>query len=160
MMTRLASGLALAHEAGIIHRDLSPDNIVLSGGNVDKTKIIDFGIARAASIGGGTLLGGSFAGKYNFVSPEQLGMFGGEVTERSDIYSLGLVIAGALRGEPLDMNGTPVEVIEKRRLRPDLSDIDPALAPLIEAMLSRIPQTGRRVLRRSSNGCARMASPG
>ncbi len=139
MLARLASGLALAHEAGIIHRDLSPDNIVLSGGNVDKTKIIDFGIARAASIGGGTLLGGSFAGKYNFVSPEQLGMFGGEVTERSDIYSLGLVIAGALRGEPLDMNGTPVEVIEKRRLRPDLSDIDPALAPLIEAMLEPHP---------------------
>ncbi len=139
MLTRLASGLALAHEAGIIHRDLSPDNIVLSGGNVDKTKIIDFGIARAASIGGGTLIGGSFAGKYNFVSPEQLGMFGGEVTERSDIYSLGLVIAGALRGAPLDMNGTPVEVIEKRRLRPDLSDIDPTLAPLIEAMLEPHP---------------------
>ena len=66
-----------------------PDNIILQGGKVDKTKIIDFGIARSANVGGGTLLGGSFAGKYNFVSPEQLGIFGGEVTERSDIYSLG-----------------------------------------------------------------------
>ena len=82
MLSRVASGLSVAHEAGVIHRDLSPDNIVLQGGNVDKTKIIDFGIARSANIGGGTLLGGSFAGKYKFVSPEQLGLFGGEVTER------------------------------------------------------------------------------
>ena len=81
-----------------------------------RAKIIDFGIARSASVGGETLLGGFFAGKYNFVSPEQLGMFGGEVTERSDIYSLGLVIAAALRGKPLDMSGSQVDVIEKRRV--------------------------------------------
>ena len=140
MLARLASGLSVAHEAGIIHRDLSPDNIVLPGGNVDKSKIIDFGIARSANIGGGTLIGGNFAGKYNFVSPEQLGLFGGDVTERSDIYSLGLVIAGALRGTPIDMNGSPVEVIEKRRTRPDLTSIDAELRPLLEAMLEPDPQ--------------------
>ena len=140
MLSRVASGLSVAHEAGVIHRDLSPDNIVLQGGNVDKTKIIDFGIARSANIGGGTLLGGSFAGKYKFVSPEQLGLFGGEVTERSDIYSLGLVLAAALRGEPLDMSGSPVEVIEKRRQLPDLDGIDPDLRPLVEAMLQPDPR--------------------
>jgi serine/threonine-protein kinase len=139
MLSRVASGLSVAHEAGVIHRDLSPDNIVLPGGNVDKTKIIDFGIARSANIGGGTLLGGTFAGKYNFVSPEQLGLFGGEVTERSDIYSLGLVLAAALRGEPLDLGGSPVEVIEKRRFLPDLDGIDPGLRPLVEAMLQPDP---------------------
>ncbi len=66
---RLASGLAAVHRAGAIHRDLSPDNIILPGGNVEKAKIIDFGIARSAKIGGGTLIGGRFAGKYNYVSP-------------------------------------------------------------------------------------------
>lgn len=142
LLARVASGLSVAHEAGIIHRDLSPDNVILPGGNVDKTKIIDFGIARSAHVGGGTLIGGNFAGKYNFVSPEQLGLFGGEVTERSDIYSLGLVIAGALRGAPLDMNGSPVEVIEKRRSRPELAGIDPdpELTPLLEAMLEPDPK--------------------
>jgi serine/threonine-protein kinase len=139
LLARVASGLALAHEAGVIHRDLSPDNIILPGGNVHKSKIIDFGIARAANIGGGTLLGGKFAGKYNFVSPEQLGLFGGEVTERSDIYSLGLVIAGALRGKAIDMSGSQVEVIEKRRHVPDLSDIDESMRPLLEAMLQPDP---------------------
>ncbi|AWC24027.1 Serine/threonine-protein kinase PknA [Aminobacter sp. MSH1] len=140
MLARVASGLSVAHEAGVIHRDLSPDNIVLPGGRVEKTKIIDFGIARSANVGGGTLLGGSFAGKYSFVSPEQLGLFGGDVTEQSDLYSLGLVLAAALRGKQLDMGGSPVEVIEKRRSVPDLSGIDPELLPLLNAMLQPDPR--------------------
>ncbi|MEO5323522.1 serine/threonine-protein kinase [Mesorhizobium sp. CC13] len=139
MLARVASGLSVAHEAGVIHRDLSPDNIVLPGGNVEKTKIIDFGIARSTNVGGGTLLGGSFAGKYSFVSPEQVGLFGGEVTERSDIYSLGLVLAAALRGRQFDMGSSPVEVIEKRRAVPDLGGIDGDIRPLLESMLQPDP---------------------
>jgi serine/threonine protein kinase len=140
LLVRLASGLAVAHEAGVIHRDLSPDNIVLPGGKVERAKIIDFGIARSASVGGETLLGGSFAGKYNFVSPEQLGMAGGEVTERSDIYSLGLVLAAVLRGKTINMTGSQVDVIEKRRLVPDLTGIDPRMRPVLEAMLQPDPR--------------------
>ena len=139
LLARLASGMSAAHAAGVIHRDLSPDNIILPGANVSRAKIIDFGIARSAGIGGETILGGLFAGKYNFVSPEQLGLFGGEVGEASDIYSLGLVIAAALRGKPFDMGGSQVEVIEKRRKVPDLSDIDPDLRPIVEAMLEPDP---------------------
>ena len=140
LLFRLASGLAAAHEAGVIHRDLSPDNIVLPGGKVSRAKIIDFGIARSTSAGGGTLLGGVFAGKYNFVAPEQLGMYGGEITERSDIYSLGLIMAAVLRGEPLDMSGSQVDVIEKRRSVPDLSAVDPGLRPVLETMLQPDPR--------------------
>jgi serine/threonine-protein kinase len=139
LLSRVASGLAAAHEAGVIHRDLSPDNIILPGGKVKRTKIIDFGIARSASVGGETLLGGAFAGKYNFVSPEQLGMYGGEVTERSDIYSLGLVIGAACRGEPYNMSGSQVAVIEKRRSVPDLSRIHPELQPIVQSMLQPDP---------------------
>ena len=65
-----------------------------------RPRIIDFGIARSRAVGGDTLIGGGFAGKYDYVSPEQLGLFGGEVTPRSDIYSLGLVLAQSLRGRP------------------------------------------------------------
>jgi filamentous hemagglutinin family protein len=136
---RLASGLNAAHEAGTVHRDLSPDNIILPGGNVDRAKIIDFGIARSANVGGETLIGGRFAGKYNYVSPEQLGLFGGEVTEQSDIYSLGLVLAAALRGKPLEMSGSQFEVVEKRRSVPDLTGIDDSLRPIIETMLQPDP---------------------
>ncbi|MBW8907615.1 MAG: protein kinase [Mesorhizobium sp.] len=137
---RLTSGLAAVHQAGAVHRDLSPDNIILPGGRVDRAKIIDFGIARSATVGGETLSGGKFAGKYNYVSPEQLGLYGGEVSEQSDIYSLGLVLAAALRGKPLDMSGSQYEVIEKRRTVPDLSDIDPDFQELLDAMLQPDPR--------------------
>ena len=136
---RLASGLSAVHEAGAVHRDLSPDNIILPGGKVERAKIIDFGIARSATIGGETLIGGSFAGKYNYVSPEQLGLFGGDVKEPSDIYSLGLVLAAAMRGSPIGMGGSQMEVVEKRRTVPDLSDIEGAFRPLIAAMLQPDP---------------------
>jgi serine/threonine-protein kinase len=140
LCARLASGLSAAHEAGIVHRDLSPDNIILPGGKVERAKIIDFGIARSATVGGETLIGGKFAGKYNYVSPEQLGLFGGEITEQSDIYSLGLVLAAALRGEPIDMGGSQVEIVEKRRVVPDLAGIDESIRPIIAAMLQPEPQ--------------------
>ncbi|WP_274627913.1 serine/threonine-protein kinase [Arvimicrobium flavum] len=140
LCARLASGLSAAHEAGIVHRDLSPDNIILPGGKVERAKIIDFGIARSATVGGETLIGGKFAGKYNYVSPEQLGLFGGEITEQSDIYSLGLVLVAALRAEPINMGGTQVEIVEKRREMPDLSEIDASIRPILEAMLQPDPK--------------------
>ena len=98
LQRRLASGLQAAHELGIVHRDVSPDNVILPGGNVARAKIIDFGIARSTLAGDETVIGGGFAGKFGYVSPEQLGLFGGEVTAKSDIYSLGLVLAEALSG--------------------------------------------------------------
>ena len=137
---RIASGLSAAHEAGTVHRDLSPDNIILPEGKVECAKIIDFGIARSGKVGGETLIGGRFAGKYNYVSPEQLGLYGGEVSKQSDIYSLGLVLAAVLRGKPLDMGGSQFEVVEKRRSVPDLSGIDDDFRPMIEAMLQPDPR--------------------
>ncbi|MER8454054.1 protein kinase [Mesorhizobium sp. M0166] len=137
---RLTSGLSAVHEAGAIHRDLSPDNIILPGGRVDRAKIIDFGIARSATVGGETLIGGKFAGKYNYVSPEQLGLYSGDVSEQSDIYSLGLVLVAALRGKPIDMSGSQFEIIEKRRTVPDLSDIDDDFRGIVEAMLQPDPR--------------------
>ncbi|MHA6643564.1 serine/threonine-protein kinase [Mesorhizobium sp. A623] len=147
---RVASGLSFVHKAGAVHRDLSPDNIILPGGSVERAKIIDFGIARSNNIGGETLIGGRFAGKYNYVSPEQLGLYGGEVSEKSDIYSLGLVLAAVLRGKPLDMNGSQFEIVEKRRSVPDLSGIDDEFLPLLDAMLQPDPQqrpTGAEIAR-------------
>ncbi len=136
---RIGGALEAAHRFGVIHRDISSDNVILPGNDPRRAKIIDFGIARSQRPGEGTLIGDSFAGKYNYVSPEQLGLAGGEVTAKSDIYSFGLVLAEALRGRPIDMNGTQVEIIEKRRSVPDLSDIDPSMRPLLQAMLQPLP---------------------
>ena len=62
-----------------------------------------------------------------------------DITPKSDVYSLGLVLAEALRGQPIDMGGNHVDVIEKRRVVPDLADIDARLRPLIEQMLQPNP---------------------
>ncbi len=136
---RIATGLHAAHLLGITHRDVSPDNIILPGGQVARAKIIDFGIAKSSLMGEKTVIGSGFAGKYNYVSPEQLGLHGGEVTGKSDIYSLGLVLAEALGGRPLDMGGTQMQILEKRRRVPDLSTIDARIRPLLTRMLAPDP---------------------
>jgi eukaryotic-like serine/threonine-protein kinase len=146
---RLAQGLGAAHDKLIYHRDISPDNIILVDGNVDQAKIIDFGIAKSAAAGDRTVIGNDFAGKYSYVSPEQLGMFGGNVDGRSDIYSLGLVIAAAGLGHGLDMGNSPATAVEARRHVPDLaplpSDLRAELAPLLEPDPADRPRSMREL---------------
>ena len=139
LMRRVASGFQAAHERGIIHRDISPDNIILPFGDVTRAKIIDFGIARSTQIVDKTIIGSGFAGKENYVSPEQVGLFGNEVTAKSDIYSLGLLLFYALTGQKLDMGGSQFQLVEKRRRVPDLGGVDLRIRPLLEHMLQPDP---------------------
>jgi serine/threonine protein kinase, bacterial len=139
LQKRVALALDAAHRHGVIHRDISPDNIILPDDDVRNAKVIDFGIARSVQRTEVSIIGGRFAGKYNYASPEQFGLAGGEVTFKSDIYSFGLVLAAALRGRPIDMSGSEVEAIAKRRVLPDLSDIDPTIRPLLQQMLEPLP---------------------
>ncbi|WP_342238649.1 serine/threonine-protein kinase [Inquilinus sp. OTU3971] len=136
---RLASGLAEAHDIGICHRDLSPDNILLEHGRLGGAKLIDFGIAKFSDLDAQTVVGGSFAGKFSWASPEQVGLFGAQVDSRSDIYSLGLVLAAAARGRPLEMGRTMMTVVNARRSVPQLDGVPPSLAPQIARMLEPDP---------------------
>ncbi|MGE0119205.1 MAG: protein kinase [Dongiaceae bacterium] len=159
---RLADGLAVAHEKGVIHRDISPDNVILPAGEVTQAKIIDFGISKLANPEGKTIIGDDFAGKFSYVSPEQLGMFGGQVDGRSDIYSLGLVLAAAAQGEPLDMGLSPISVIEARRSVPDLSRVPEGVRADLTAMLqpdpADRPQSMRDLVRAAPRSDARSAT--
>jgi len=137
---RLAGGLAAAHEKGVIHRDISPDNVILAGGRLDQAKIIDFGIAKLDDPETSTIIGGDFAGKWSYASPEQLGMYGGEVGPQSDMYSLGLVLAAAASGRPLDMGKSTISVVEARKAVPDLSDVPAELRDELGAMLRPDPK--------------------
>ena len=139
LMLRVTAGLTAAHQRGIIHRDVSPDNIIVPSGDVSRAKIIDFGIARSTLLSEGTVIGSGFAGKQNYVSPEQVGLFGGEVTAKSDIYSFGLVLVQALTGQALDMGGSQVQIVEKRRKLPDLGMIDMRFRQLLVRMLQPDP---------------------
>jgi serine/threonine-protein kinase len=87
ILQQVAAGLSAAHAAGVIHRDLKPDNIhVTSSGLV---KILDFGVAKVAGAGRLTRAGMVF-GTPHYMSPEQA--TGGAVDHRSDIYALGIIM--------------------------------------------------------------------
>jgi hypothetical protein len=140
LLRRLASGLAAAHALGAIHRDMSPDNVILENDDIHEATIIDFGIAKDLDSSSATIVGDGFAGKLNYVAPEQLGDFGREVGPWTDVYSLGLVILAVAQGRNVDMSGSLVDAIDKRRKGPDISAIPDTLKPLIHAMLRPDPK--------------------
>jgi serine/threonine-protein kinase len=139
LLDRLARGLAAVHVEGTFHRDLSPDNILLPSGDLDRAAIIDFGIAKLAEPQGGTLVGGDIAGKASYMSPEQLGVIRQDVDARSDIYSLALTIAAAVRGRSVNAGGSWAEVVEARRRVPDLEGIAEPLRSRLAHMLQPDP---------------------
>lgn len=95
---QIAQGLGEAHDKHIIHRDIKPQNIIMTK---DKTlKVTDFGIARAVA-SETTVVGSTALGSVHYISPEQAR--GGFTDERSDIYSLGVVLYEMLTGKvPFD----------------------------------------------------------
>lgn len=93
---QVCRGMAKAHAAGVVHRDLKPGNISVSENNL--VKVLDFGIARTDTDAGGITRTGVLVGSPAYMSPEQCR--GQEVDARSDIYSLGCVLYEMLCGFP------------------------------------------------------------
>jgi len=129
---QICAGLAAAHEHGIIHRDLKPANIMLDGRG--RVRITDFGLAGLSSgIKGVEALAGTPA----YMSPEQSA--GGELTPKSDLYSLGLVLYEIFTGKrPFDASTSE----EMARLRDKSAPTAPSqivkdLDPLIERVILR-----------------------
>ncbi|MEL6640520.1 MAG: serine/threonine-protein kinase [Pseudomonadota bacterium] len=138
LMRRMAEGLAQVHEMGVIHRDLSPDNVILRGDEIDNAVLIDFGIAKSMQMSDETLHG-QLAGKLKFISPEQLGHHDGVISPKTDIYGLALMIAYAIEGSPLPMGETVVEAVNARMAIPDLRHFDPRLRAILAYMLEPDP---------------------
>lgn len=138
LFTRLADGLEQAHKIGVVHRDLSPDNVMLADNDINKAIIIDFGISRSSKIKDVTI-GNEFAGKLKYVSPEQLGAYGGEAEGPSDIYSLGLLIIACFQGKAVNMGDSIVEAVQKRQTVPDLNGLPVAFQALLHNMLQPDP---------------------
>ncbi len=132
------AGLAAAHQKGIIHRDIKPQNLLLSKGTDGReaVKLIDFGIAKVREDAGLGFTGitatqtGVFMGTPEYASPEQAkGLRGSELDARTDLYSLGLVLFEMLTGVRPFAADTPMvslflrlqnEAVAPRQLRPEL----------------------------------------
>jgi eukaryotic-like serine/threonine-protein kinase len=91
----IGRALAFAHESGLVHRDVKPQNVLLGNGEV---KVTDFGIARSADVKHGLTQTGTVLGTSDYIAPEQAS--GQPVSVLSDVYSLGVVIYELLAGEP------------------------------------------------------------
>ena len=97
---QIANGIECAHNNQIVHRDIKPQNIMIS--REGKVKVTDFGIARAAS---SNTINGNAMGSVHYISPEQAG--GKYVDEKSDIYSLGITMFEMITGKvPFDGEST------------------------------------------------------
>jgi len=144
----IAAALAAAHRQGLVHRDIKPANVMLER-ETDRVVVLDFGISAAATVARKQDLGtkltqeGSSIGTPEFMSPEQA--VGEEVTDRSDVYSLGVLafrlLAGRLPFEAASavammaahLKDTPPKLAA---LRPDL---DGQVAALVDRMLAKAP---------------------
>jgi eukaryotic-like serine/threonine-protein kinase len=109
----VASGLARAHERGVIHRDIKPQNILID--DHGRSKLTDFGVARALGATTPSTQTGSYLGTASYSSPEQLR--GEEITPRSDVYSLGCTLYQAVVGEP-PFSGGSLEVANQQLTKP------------------------------------------
>lgn len=139
LLKRLAAALGAAHELDAVHRDISPDNVLLDGGQLKNAKIIDFGIAKDLDAGAKTIVGDGFAGKLGYVAPEQLGSYGRAVGGWSDVYSLALVILAVAQKKDVDMGGSLADAFDKRKEVPDLSAAPEQLRPVLAKMLQPDP---------------------
>ncbi len=113
IVREVAEALGHAHSHGLVHRDIKPQNVMMSGGHAI---VADFGIARAVSEAGGDKLTqtGMAVGTPSYMSPEQIG--GAEVDARSDIYSLGCVLYELLVGQVPFTGPTPMAVMARHSM--------------------------------------------
>jgi tRNA A-37 threonylcarbamoyl transferase component Bud32 len=138
---QIARGLHSAHERGLIHRDVKPQNVLLNGNG--EAKVTDFGIARELDVVHGMTQTGTVLGTSDYISPEQAQ--GRRVDEQTDVYSLGVVLYELITGElPFvgnnfvavamgHINDPAPSVLERR------PDVPPRVAAAIARALAKEP---------------------
>lgn len=132
IMQEILAGIAVAHQAGIIHRDLKPQNILIS--NEGEAKISDFGIARAQTSFGMTQTNTAI-GSVHYMAPEQVR---GEVaSNRSDIYSLGIMLYEMITGHVPFEGETAVAIAVKHAQNPmpSVREVDPRVPQALENVI-------------------------
>src|SRR3954451_1486431 len=146
-------GLDAIHRAGIVHRDISPENLMITRddeGN-ERVKIIDLGIAKQSGSEEAQTQTGMFVGKWKYCSPEHLGMMpeGERIDGRADLYSFGIVLYEMLTGVPPFQADTPhAYVMLHASERPKaLREVNPDVtaSPQLEQIIFKALEKDRRM---------------
>ena len=164
-MRHAAAGLLAAHRAGIVHRDVKPDNLFLLGplGEPYALKVIDFGMAQSAS--GSTQSKGLLLGTVQYMAPEQI--VADPVDARTDVYGLGVVMFRMFTGHLPYETDFHTDVLAHQLFSPTpppswLSDtIDPRIETVIVTAMRKHPENRydfmQGLLARTSTGSSRSA---
>jgi len=134
---QIAAALAALHEAGALHRDLKPGNVLMRG--TQRIALSDFGLAKHAAIDMEITDPGIIFGTPHYMSPEQ--GHGEPVDERSDLYSLGVILYEMLAGEKPFTDSNPMAIIYKHRHQP-VPRMPAGVAgwqPLVDKLLAKKP---------------------
>jgi len=138
----IARGLSFAHESGLVHRDVKPQNVLLNGDG--GAKVTDFGIARSLEVERSMTQTGTVLGTSNYIAPEQAG--GKPVDAHTDVYSLGIVLYEMLTGELPFPGDNFVAVAMKHIQEPSPSvldtrgDVPLRVAEMIDRALEKDPE--------------------
>lgn len=141
VMRPVLTALSIAHAKGMIHRDIKPDNVLISDRN--QVKLADFGLVRAINKAMGdptnatTSVNGQVIGTVGYLSPEQVR--GENLTQASDVYSAGILLFELLTGRTPFKGGTPIETAMARINRPvpAPSTLMPDIPPEIDELVLR-----------------------
>jgi eukaryotic-like serine/threonine-protein kinase len=141
IMDPILSALAAAHRAGIVHRDVKPENVLITADG--RVKVVDFGLARAQAAAGNTRQG-MIIGTVAYIAPEQV--TGGVTDVRTDVYAAGVLLWEMLTGRQPHTGESPLAVAYKH-VNSDVpaassfvADIPPAVDQLIRSATSRDPR--------------------
>src|SRR3954462_11656011 len=136
MIEPVLSALAAAHDAGILHRDVKPENVLLADDG--RAKVADFGLARAInSETQHTATGGVLIGTVSYLSPELV--VNGKADARADVYAAGVLIYEMLTGHKPHQADSPIQVAYKHVHEdiPAPSASTPGIPPYVDALVAR-----------------------
>ncbi|MCZ4121608.1 Stk1 family PASTA domain-containing Ser/Thr kinase [Streptomyces sp. H39-S7] len=128
------AALGAAHRAGLIHRDVKPENVLIADDG--RVKVVDFGLVRAVDTNT-SVTTGSVLGTVSYLAPEQIEH--GTIDQRTDVYACGVLLYEMLTGGKPHVGGTPMQVIF-HVLNEDIaapSEAVPGLAPALDALVGR-----------------------
>jgi serine/threonine-protein kinase len=147
LVRQACAGLEHAHEAGVVHRDVKPKNMLLRDDGV--LKVADFGIARAAEVAGLTRVG-DVVGSPPYIAPEQ--MHGRDISPATDVYGLGVLLHHLITGQsPYSFHSLPELAVkqDEKRFEP-LRRRAPSASAELEAIVARCLEPSRRKRIRST----------